>query len=251
MDERGAFQNKIEDMIRLSEKRGFSVSAFLSLEERVLSEKYLSHRQGAPAFLFFGGAAGAERCCLILGEYASEEDAGIVCLKIENRDKKVLSLSSLSHRDVLGALLSLGIERDAVGDVVAYNDGFIVFIRESVAQLVLDCLSRIGRESVDCKRITLPANYTIEKAKSEEAVVCASLRADCLVGAICRLSREEAKALIVRGDLKRNHEDHNRPDALVREGDILSIRHFGRFEVGAVLGATRSDRIRVRIYRYV
>jgi len=160
--------------------------------------------------------------------------------------------TSLSHRDYLGALMNLGIERETVGDIVLSDNGATVFCLSNTASLILSELNKIGRDGVKVRRISISEALSVrsERKFEERFCVISSLRLDCVVKECASVSREDAKRLISSGLVEHNYTVASEASAEVCEGDIVSVRGFGKFRFASVEGETRRERIRVKIQKY-
>ena len=159
--------------------------------------------------------------------------------------------NSLSHRQYLGTILSLGIERDKIGDILAEQDTAYVFLCSDISEFVAENVKKIGRcgvltEIVDAENTVLPR-------KKFEIVSCiaASMRLDAVISGILNKSRNDAKNLIVAGKVFVNHSESFKTDLTVTEGDLLSIRGFGRAEIYEIGAKTRSDKIHISFKKYI
>ncbi len=154
---------------------------------------------------------------------------------------------SPGHRDLLGALMGLGIVRESLGDIAIFPDRAIAFVHEDVADYVLANLESAGRVKLraarDSEDFEPPAP---EGALSYRTV--ASDRLDALIAAAFHLSRGEAQKLVAAELVKVNHALEGRGDARLEEGDIVSVRGCGRFKLAEVTGATKKGRLGVRLF---
>lgn len=199
--------------------------------------------------IFYGGYDGAARtlCGFFEGTYAEEmpvEELFPLCavtFSFRRTDK-------LSHRDFLGAILGLGLERSAVGDILVGEGRAVVFCVDAAAELVLG-LTLIGRTGVEAVsgivgELPLPKFETLDRTVS-------SLRLDCIVGACANVSRSRSAQLIGAGLVNADFSVCTNVSAAVKEGEIISIRGFGRFKMSKIVGETKKGRIRVVIDKYV
>lgn len=158
---------------------------------------------------------------------------------------------TLSHRDYLGSILALGLERSALGDVVIIDEySAALFCDAKIAEYLATSLERIGSDKVKVARdesgTPLPSRAT--KPISD---TIASPRLDCVVAALTNLSREKAQAMIRVGEVEVNFMPASRTDADVHEGDMLSLRGYGRFVVRAFDGVTKRGRLRLLAEQYI
>lgn len=197
-------------------------------------------------YVMFGGYRGAERkrAIIIPSFFANEYlDFRIGALEIvPSSDGEVLS-----HGDYLGSILSLGLSRDRVGDIVVNGGRSQVFVDASIQQSVQGTLARVGRfratvSVIDPERVEV----AYENVEDIERTV-ASLRLDSVAAAGYSASRTKMTKEIRAGQVKLNWSLTTRPDVEVKTGDIISMRGRGRVEVQEVLGETRKGRVRIRL----
>lgn len=78
-----------------------------------------------------------------------------------------------------------------------------------------------------------------------------SLRLDAIVSAAFSISRGKAQSLIRSEKTTINWTVVSNTSFIVKEGDILSLRGYGRIKLEEVLGNTKKGRIGIEIGRYV
>lgn len=203
--------------------------------------------KGSPCF--YGGYDGAARviCGFVEDTYASElapsDVFPIVPLTFTYRERDVLS-----HRDFLGALLSLEIKRELVGDILTAEGYTVVFVHETAADLV-SALDKIGKVGVRCERgITKP--LPAQQTKRIDTTV-SSLRLDCIVSAAVNTSRERSASLIKSGMVNADFSPCLNVSAELKENTVISVRGHGRYRLSEISGETRKGRIRVVIEKYI
>ena len=195
---------------------------------------------------FYGGYEDAERrIAAFFDEYAPEEPWPVVCLRLRWNAK----YGKPGHRDLLGALMGLGINREETGDIVVGEGEAYLFALEEIADYICANLDSAGRTALKVERaegeISLPEP---EGVTIRETV--ASERLDGVLAAGYNLSRAEAQRLIRSGLVKLNHIVETRTDARLNAGDLLSARGYGRLKVLEFPGMTRRGRYAVLLFRY-
>ena len=194
-----------------------------------------------------GGYPEAER--KVLGFGARELGPGdfpISRLKLEYDAR----YGAISHRDVLGALLNLGLSRDVVGDVVILAEGAVVLVEEGSRDFVLNGLSRVGCAAVGVEALPADAVFFGLDNRVVDRIVCASLRLDAVLAAAFKLSRARAAALVKSGKGFVNWREERSASKQVKEGDVLTLRRFGRVKVQGFGGKSRKERYLIDITRY-
>lgn len=198
-------------------------------------------------YLFWGGYAGAKRkCAVFLPEYYSAQDVTFrpelcdiafvkaVCDRFHKNDE-------LSHRDVLGALMNLGIKRECVGDIV-FDDGIIIVTKTATAGFIVDNLTRIKHSTVTSTFTdTPPVSVTEEKVC--ETTTVPSMRADAVISSVFNTSRTLSAEAIEKGLVQLGSALLTKPTVTIREGDTLSWRTKGRRKIVEILGESKKGRI--------
>jgi RNA-binding protein YlmH len=211
---------------------------------------------GIHNYVLFGGCDGAERKCpVFLPDYLTEDDitdspalAGIAFATAEvNRFD--LDRADFTHRDCLGALMGLGIERETVGDIVCSGGKAVIVLKTGVAELVKNELDSIGRF-----RVTVSVGDTAVMERHDDSVelsdTVASMRLDAVCASVFRLSRGAAAEAVGRGLVAVNGSEESKPDAQVTEGDKISLRGKGRVLIGKTAGTSKKGRIRFEYKKY-
>ena len=219
-------------------------SRFLEPGESVALAQKAAHEAGVDV-AFWGGYPGAERTVAAFYWAEPPQEFSIARLRAQWNGK----YASLGHRDLLGALLGLGIEREMLGDILLCEDGARVFVLEEIAPYLLVNWDGAGRAKLHVCREE--GDFSPPEPEGEylrETVN--SLRLDAILAAGYGLSREQAQRLVRQGLVKLNHVECARTDARVEAGDLISARGYGRLRVEEELGKTRKDRLAVRLFRY-
>ena len=198
---------------------------------------------------FFGGFSDAEKKIMGVFPQWEEPDAAlfpIVCLKVIGGYTR-----KLTHRDYLGTIMSLGIAQQKLGDIVVYDDFAYVLLHRDVAEYVRDNLNKIGNQGVKVEIIDDLSVIEIERKYKTIGAVCAAPRLDAVVGAAANISRAQSAALIGAGKVKLNHRETEKVAETVKEGDLISIRGYGRFIVHSFDGETRKMRLHITLKQYI
>ncbi len=197
---------------------------FLNPREQRLARSYC---KGNFCVKGWGGYAEAERA--ILAFCPDEDDEAyypFVPLQITATDGRVFS-----HRDYLGAILGLGIKREKIGDIITDDKSAFVFCDDSVSEFVCLNLTGVSSSNVICTPATDDRIFSYERKYEEKKVTVASLRLDCIVSSATGLSREKGTALIERGLVRHNYDIAKSPSSKVTDGDVISVRGYGKMVI--------------------
>lgn len=249
---------RIDDLCDRAERGETAVSVFLSPRELHFASRRLLEKRAN--FLAFGGYEDAERKRLyILPDYmegitsVSELDnygqsTDISVLKVSGS-----GFSKLSHRDFLGSLLGLGIERSVIGDIVVTEAGreAAVFCVSEIVRFLLDSWSKAGNDKVRVENAILPENFAPVRSFANITDTVASPRADGVVAALCSLSRDKARELVENEFVEVDYETVCRPDKTIAAPCIVTVRGYGKFRVVSVSEQTKKGRYRLLAQKYL
>ena len=197
---------------------------------------------------FFGGHEFTERKMLCVhprGKGPSDDEFPIDCIQVDLPKK-----SGVSHRDALGSVLALGIERDQIGDITVRDNMVQLFAAKPVGELIAGELRGMGKWDVKARIASRDEVKVYRPVFAEVSVIIPSMRIDALIHGVYRLSRNEAAAFVKGEKVFINHEAVTKPGRDVKEGDIVSVRSKGRFIVEKVAGQTKKGNIKIDVKKF-
>jgi len=202
----------------------------------------------------YGGYNDAERKMLGFAALYTEDERGDEALSDETFPIIPLTIAynarfnkQLTHRDFLGAVLGLGLDRCKIGDIRISAKGAVMYTACEVADFIKENLIEVGRATVTATpHADLP---DIETPGTQKRITSASLRLDAVVSEALHLSRSKAATLIESEKVFVNWALAKRTHQLV-EGDTITVRQVGRLRVDEILGPTKKDRIALKITLY-
>lgn len=168
-------------------------------------------------------------------------------LRIEPQNRKFAE--DLSHRDYLGAILNLGIDRARTGDIIQLQGGAVIFVHNDIAAFVADELTRVRHTVVKVSPMVDNAFYYTPDYDEIRGTV-ASVRLDSLLPLAFSLSRTRLSGLIEGEKVFVNGKLITSNGYQVKDGDIISVRGMGKFRFEGTGGQTRKKRITVTIRKY-
>ena len=233
---------RLKDLCRRCISKNIPTNTFfLTPREQIEAQNYArAELELTP--VFFGGYEDAERkIAFFLPDYIEPSAESLsdslraVCA--------VSPFASLSHRDYLGALMNIGIERECIGDILFFDGKCYFFLTPAVAPHVLSSLVRVGREGVSLTEVPLNSLPSFVKDVKEITFTVQSMRADAVIAGIFRISRSLCQDLFPKGDISINYFPCMDRDFPVSEGDILSLRHHGKAKILKADGRSRKGRI--------
>lgn len=246
MDQETAYLKKrfIDLSKRAEDKNIVTFSHFLNLNE--LNMFHQASKELYSSFETFGGYDCAERQMV-----AFLPDALYYIWEYPIRAIRFTPLhpkfaEALTHRDVLGTLMSLGIKREMLGDILMLEDGIVIFCTDSVSSYLMESCTKIRHTNVTAQQIST-ADFHYHPVFLEKDGTVSSLRLDSILADICKLPRSGAQKIISEGNTFINSKRIQQNDYLCQNGDILSVRHYGKFQLETTDGVTKKGRVK---YRY-
>ena len=169
----------------------------------------------------------------------------IIAITASFREKDLIS-----HRDVLGTLMSLQLKREAIGDILIDHGRAVFFVSKTVAPPILQEIKLIGGVGVSLKE-HLPNYLPLQKRTEERRGIVSSMRLDCVVALFVAAGRQQAQKMILSGQVQKNAQTIENLSALVLTGDKISIRGYGKYEVEEVGSPTKKDRLHITFLKYI
>lgn len=225
----------------LTSKQSFysRFTAFLTEREQQLA-KFTAEASGAD-HTFWGGHEAAVRK-MFSSPAAQSEDFPLVAVTFFFREK-----DKLTHRDFLGSLMSLGVRRDQLGDILVTDGAAVVFVSKTVVPLLSE-IEKVGKVGV--RQQAGICTELPQQEFDELSVICASSRIDAVISAVCGLSREKAAALIKSGAAVINGVQCGSVSENVDEGDTFSVKGYGKFIFDSVGNLTKKGKNHIIIKKY-
>lgn len=243
---------KALDQAMVSAKR--RQPAFTDFMDRAKCARFQERLGGSKEWsvTLFGGTEDCERQMMGFspaGEELLPEEFPIKVIQIRRKSKK-FGQTDLSHRDYLGSILGLGIERGKVGDILVTEEGAVCFAAEEISPYITAVLEQVSKTAVVAEEIT-EANAIPKRQTETKRITVASLRLDAVAGEVFHLARGKVQTLIGAEKAAANWNTVTNTSHLLKEGDMVSLRGFGRFRIKSIGGRTKKDRIGVEIEKYM
>ncbi|MDE7314044.1 MAG: hypothetical protein K2N87_20885 [Eubacterium sp.] len=233
------------DLSRRAEVKNIvTFSNFLNLNE--LNIFHQTSKELSSSFEIFGGYDCAERqmVAFIPDALSYVWEYPIQVIRFTPSHPKFAE--ALTHRDVLGTLMSLGIKREMLGDILMLADGIAVFCTETISSYLMEHCVKIRHTNVTAQQLPA-AGFSYHPVFLEKDGILSSLRLDTILADICKLPRSRAQKIISEGNAFINSKKIQQNDYLCQKGDILSVRHYGKYQIETTKGMTKKGKIK---YRY-
>ena len=250
-EERVALARALDQLERAQNRSIPCATQFLSPAQRAALEPLIA-AVGHPRHLFCGGYEGAERTiCVFLPDWqeaedwdAAEELAAVECAYPPTG-------ADLTHRDLLGGLMGIGLVRERVGDILVGERAAQIVCLKEAAPIILSQFDQAGRYRLKLREISLAE---LSPAPAQVKLIhdtVAALRLDAVLASGFSLARGKAAEAVAAGRVSLNHRECLKPDRPVGEGDVLICRGLGKCVLKAVGGQSRKGRVIIEIERYL
>lgn len=247
-EEQSFIEQVVNMMIEVEDRYAPKLSGFLDPRQQFIVDSI--RRQYADIESLADGVwddAERKRVLLYPSYYAPSKGEFAMTMVEVNYPRKFVTLR---HKDVLGSMMSLGIDRSKFGDI-RVDDGYVQFV---VATEILDYVrvnfTGIGKVKVQVETVDEPENFIQQKEEwVSEVLTVSSLRLDTVISAIFNISRQKSASLIQGGKVKVNWSESEQTSFELQELDLVSIRGLGRVKLLMIEGRTKKDKIRLQIGR--
>ena len=237
-------QKRLIELSRTAYLRGIVMfSDFLNLNELNILHTTPKH-QFKSQYMTYGGYGLSERQMVAflpdaLYAFSDLEDTleyPFQVLEISPLNKRFSE--ELSHRDYLGAVMNLGIERCKLGDIMVEGNRGILFVKEELSDYIRENLTRIRHTSV---MVSLSPDFPEDYEPKYEEIkgTVASIRLDTVLSLAFPLSRSKLTAYIEGAKVFVNGKLITSNGYRLKEGDMISVRKMGRILYGGILSETK------------
>lgn len=248
--------SQILDKIEMVEKKNkIEYTDFLDLSQIELVQKFIN-RIKIENYMSYGGFEQAERKIFVI--YPEKFNSTVVEKNLSNIVQIIrIELpddlkGKYTHRDYLGAVIKLGIERKKVGDIIVDSNGADIIIDKDVSKFLVENLGSLTRFSKSTITVqNIEDLRPVEIKKEEIEIIVSSLRLDNVISELARCSRNKALDIINTERVFVNFECETKKTKQIKPGDMVTIRGKGRFFIKEIVGQTRSGRTVIKIEKFV
>lgn len=247
--EKYALQHLQELYLRTLERDEVSITPFYSEEERAEALSFFKSRFGKSLLTenihLLGGHQEADRQRLVFSPFALMEEDYVGAIIIESKDR---NFPGFEHREILGALMGLGLKRGLLGDILVIDKKAYLFYAKEAEETLLS-LEKVARENVNIASVKLSEVPEISLTETR-SVTLPSLRLDTLIAHVYLLSREEAKEAISKGLVKVGQTEASKNDYVPSSGERISLKGKGKFRYIGEKGYSKKGKLIIEIEVY-
>lgn len=249
MDRDELIISRIQDVIERTESGAYlNSTGFLDSHEQALAKKVLRTTSEFETFLW-GGFADAERRIVI--SRPTTYDCPFHDLLSVLRVEVPKGARKLTHRDYLGSILGLGIERRVIGDILVNDNGADIICLTEMSDFLLQEYRQVGRNEIKASITTLEELRMPELRKEVIKDTVPSIRFDNVVSSAFKISRSNAVTAIKSGIVSVDHIEVTKPDQRLEEGAVLVLKGKGKALLRELGGESKKGRTWIIIERYI
>lgn len=247
---------QILDKVEMVEKKNkIEYTDFLDLAQIELVQKFINKIK-IENYICYGGFEQAERKMFVI--YPEKFNVSVVEKNLSNIVQIIrIELpddlkGKYTHRDYLGAVIKLGVERKKIGDIIVDNNGADIIIDKDISKFLLDnlgSLTRFSKSEITLQNIN--DLRSVEIRKEELEIIVSSMRLDNVISELARCSRNKAHDIINTERVFVNFECETKKTKQIKPGDMVTIRGKGRFFIKEIAGQTRSGRTVIKVEKFV
>lgn len=234
---------------RAYEQNTYCFTGFLGLTEQSIfweMEREVSY----VGYTLEGGNVCCDRKIVRFGRYEDlgyEEKFPIACIKITPIIKKFSD--EFSHRDFLGAIMNLGIDRSTIGDIFLLENEGYVYCLESISDFIIENLTKVKHTHIKCEKMTQTLRFIKDEGEILEITVTSD-RIDVVVAGLYHVSRSQSLAYFEEGIVYVNGRLCTSNARTLKDGDVVNIRGKGKFLYQGIVHTTKKDKYRVSVQIY-
>ena len=247
---------QILDKVEMVEKKNkIEYTDFLDLAQIELVQKFINKIK-IENYICYGGFEQAERKMFVI--YPEKFNALVVEKNLSNIAQIIrIELpddlkGKYTHRDYLGAVIKLGVERKKIGDIIVDNNGADIIVDKDITKFLLEnleSLTRFSKSEITLQNIN--DLRPVEIRKEEIEIIVSSMRLDNIISELARCSRNKALDIINTERVFVNFECETKKTKQVKTNDMVTIRGKGRFFIKEIVGQTRSGRTVIKVEKFV
>lgn len=240
-------KNRLLELAEKSYSRGiYTYTPFLGLSQQQVFYA-IANEVAYAGCSMEGGAPVCERKIIRFGSpdiLGYEEAWPIACLEMLPITPKFAD--TFTHRDFLGAIMNLGIERSTIGDIFVQEQGGILFCQQAIAPYLIENLHQVKHTNITCRPSEdISALQTVRPR--EISVTVSSARIDSVIAKIYHISRSQSLDLFSAGRVFVNGITMESGSCRLKAGDAVTVRGYGKFVYYGHAGGTKKGKERISV----
>lgn len=249
MNEQELFQKRLIDLSKQADRRGIVLfSDFLNLNE--LNIYHQSKKLFVTETECFGGVSFAERQMVAFLPDALSYAWNYPMTALRMTPSYPKFAEKFGHRDILGAIMNLGVERNRIGDIMLGKDAAYLICETGISGYFMENLTKVRHTLIHLEECALDEINDVQVPELATGIITSN-RIDAVIACVYKLSRSQALELFRREKVFVNGKLTTSPTYICRQDDVISVRGCGRFVYQSEQGTTNKGRLKFtyQIYR--
>ncbi len=164
---------------------------------------------------------------------------------------ELISYDKLTHREILGSLFGLNIDSELFGDIIITNNHYYIMIINSIYELIKNEYNMVGNHHIKLKEVPLSTLDNYKREYQEIELIVSSLRIDNIISRLIGTSRENVKNRFYDDEIILNYEPCHKLNYNLNDGDIFSIRKYGKYKFGGIIKNSKKGNYIIKCYKYI
>lgn len=164
---------------------------------------------------------------------------------------KIVCPEKIRHQDILGAVLSLGIDSSYIGDIIFYQECFYMYVLNEVSEFIKNNFTSISKYTVKLIEEDMHLLKDYKREYEELEINVSSLRIDNILSSLCNLSRKQIDDKIKNKEVFLNYDIVTKNSCFLKENDIFSIRKYGKYRFIEISKQTKKQKLIIKILKYI
>ncbi|WP_035290103.1 YlmH/Sll1252 family protein [Clostridium sp. KNHs214] len=158
---------------------------------------------------------------------------------------------NLQHKDFLGSIMALGIKREKLGDLILKEDCCYLPVEKDMVDFIKYNLQHINKSPCKISLLDILTDEIPQYSFEEKVIIITSNRLDSMVSSLCNVSRSKAIQWIGMGNVLIDYVSADKKDCRVKTNSVITVRGYGKYKIGDILGYTQKDRIKMEIKKFI
>ena len=164
---------------------------------------------------------------------------------------EIISYYPLTHSEIMGSLFGLNISGEVFGDIIVDNDRYYFYVMDEIFDLIESDFSFVGNKPIKIKEIDIHTLDNYRKKYTEYELIVSSLRIDTVISRIIGANRDKIKDKIRSKEIMINYNYLTNNSYVLHDGDIFSIRKFGKYKFVGIVKTTKKDNYIIKYLKYI
>ena len=163
---------------------------------------------------------------------------------------RLTSVEEIRHQEIMKCMFELGIKEDMYGDIVIKDNNAYIYMLPSIKDYILYNFKDYNRKIQDIEEIDIESLNDYEINYEEKEIIVSSLRIDNVISNLLGFSRKEITDKFKDKEVILNYEVITKYTTNLKEGDIFSVRRFGKFKFESIKKETKKGGLVIVIKKY-